>query len=222
MAKKTKLRDLGMQKSGTEIKERLQKASETGQKRFFKELRLKEKRANERMRQLELADINSPALQAVQAKLEMIGKQKKGDRGRRFSETGRATYAESEYLNKILDEFLGAKTSKLSQAKQYYEDMWQSANTNDQLSNAGITKEQWLDFWENMPDKKKDRMYYSQQVKIFKAFMRKNGKLIDEGKMTVADIAESIQNAETLSDALGKLNVTLQEVTKETYTKVSK
>ena len=222
MAKKTKLRNLGMQKSGAEIKERLQKASETGQKRFYKELRLKEKRANERMRRLEMADINSPALQAVQAKLEMIGKQRKGDMGRRFSETGRATYAESEYLNKILDEFLGAKTSKVSQAKQYYEDIWQSANTNDQLSNAGITKEQWLDFWENMPDKKKDRMYYSQQVKIFKAFMRKNGKLIDEGKMTVADIAESIQNAETLSDALGKLNVTLQEVTKETYTKVSK
>ena len=48
--------------------------------------------------------IKSPAYKAVQAKLEMIGRQTKGDRGRRFSETGRATYNEDELQKRILKE----------------------------------------------------------------------------------------------------------------------
>lgn len=212
---KQKLKDLGRIKSGERIRTAIKKAEESGNRRFYADLRLKQKAANERMRQLEKQDIKSPAYQAIQAKLELMGKQRKGDRGRRFSETGKATYNEQEYLNRILDEFLGQKTSKVSGAKEYYDEVWSTADSNLGLSKAGITKEQWFEFWDNMPDKKKDRMFYSQQVKIFKAFMRKNGNLIDEGKLTIADVAESIQESKYLSEVLGKLDITLKEVTKE-------
>ena len=49
MAKKGKpqLRDLGRFKSGEEIKRRVKKATETGNRRMYSELRLKEKAATE-------------------------------------------------------------------------------------------------------------------------------------------------------------------------------
>ena len=113
--------------------------------RFYEDLRLKEKRANERMRQLEKAKIKSPAYQAVQAKLEVLGKQTKGDRGRRFSETGKATYNEMEALEKILNNFLGYETSTLRGAKKYREDIWQTANNNNKLTSIILKLEIMLD-----------------------------------------------------------------------------
>lgn len=189
--------------------------TQTGNKRLYETLRLKEKAANERMRQLEKADIKSPAYLAVQAKLEILGKTRKGQRGRRFSETGRATYNEMEYLSKILDEFLGQETSKVTGARKYYDTVWSTANDNNKLSELGITKDMWLDFWETFPDNKKDRMYYSQSVKIFKAYMRKNGQLSDENKLTPEQIAEIIKNGEDLSHIYSDLGVTLNEVAAE-------
>lgn len=185
-----------------------------GNKRFYKELRLKQKRANERMRQLEIYGIDSPAYRAVQAKLEILGKQRKGARGRRFSETGKATYNEMEVQNKILDEFLGQQTSTLSGAKDYYDEVWATANKDNKLTSVGITRDQWFDFWESMPDKKKDRMFYSQQVKIFKSFMRKNNKLVNEGKLTVEQIADAIQEAKHLDEAFGNINTQILKARK--------
>ena len=185
-----------------------------GNKRYYKELRLKQKRANERMRQLELQGIDSPAYRAVQAKLEILGKQRKGARGRRFSETGKATYNEMEVQNKILDEFLGQQTSTLSGAKDYYDDVWATANKDNKLTSVGITRKQWFDFWDSMPDKKKDRMFYTEQVKIFKSFMRKNNKLVNEGKLTVEQIVDEIQEAKHLDEAFGNINTQILKARK--------
>lgn len=183
-----------------------------GNKRFYSELRLKQKAANERMRQLEKQGINSPAYQAVQARLEVLGKQTKGARGRRFSETGKATYNEMEVLNKILDEFLGAKTSKISGAKEYERDVWETANKNGKLSEIGITRDEWLEFWENMPDRK-DRLYGSTQiVAIMRAYVIKNGELSDTDKLSMQEIADEIQNAKTLTSAYDALGVSRKEV----------
>lgn len=183
-----------------------------GNKRFYKELRLKEKAANERMRQFEMQGIKSPAYQAVQAKLEVLGRQTKGDRGRRFSETGRATYNEMELLNKILDEFLEQKTSKLKGAKEYEQDVWESANKNNKLSQAGISRDDWLNFWQAMPDRK-DRLYGSTQiVAMIRAYTIKNGKLDDDNKMTVQEIADEIQASKNLKDAYAKIGLSRQEV----------
>ena len=183
-----------------------------GNKRYYKELRLKEKAANERMRQLELQGIKSPAYQAVQAKLEVLGRQTKGDRGRRFSETGRATYNEMELVNKILDEFLEQKTSKLKGAKEYEQDVWESANKNNKLSQAGISRDDWLNFWQSMPDRK-DRLYGSTQiVAMVRAYSLKNGKLDDDNKLSMQEIADEIQASKNLKDAYAKIGLSRQEV----------
>lgn len=206
--------------------------------RFYKELRLKEKAANERMRQLEKFDMNSPAYQAVQAKLEILGKQTKGNRGRRFSETGKATYNEMEILNKVLDEFLyGDVTSTVKGAREYWDDVWSTANKNAHLDEIGISRREWLDFWETMGDKK-DRLYgSSQNVAIMRAFAIKKDanqkemqalrekkrltkkdqarleQLEDLDKMTTQEIADEIQASRNLKDAYKKLGLANSEVT---------
>lgn len=192
--------------------ERLKSATTTP-KRFYTDLRLKSKAANERMRQLEKRGIKSPAYQAVQAKLEIIGKQTKGSRGRRFSETGKATYNEMEILNKILNEFLYEdKTSTVSGAKEYFDDVWNSANKNNQLSEAGISRDEWLNFWESMPDKK-DRLYGSSQiVAMVRAYSMKNAKLEDEDKLSMQEIADEIQASKNLKNAYNQLGLTYKEV----------
>ena len=181
--------------------------------RFYKELRLKEKAANERMRQLEKAGIKSPAYQAAQAKLEILGKTTKGNRGRRFSETGKATYNEMEILDKILNEFLYEQTtSTVKGAKEYEDEVWNSANQNNKLDEAGISRKDWLDFWASMPDKK-ERLYGSSQiVAIVRAYSMKNGKLTDNDKMSMREIADEIQASKNLKSAYNQLGLTFKEV----------
>ena len=181
--------------------------------RFYSELRRKAKQANQRMVRLEKAGLNSPAYQAVQAKLEMLGKSTKGNRGRRFSETGKATYNEMEILNKILDEFLSnQKTSTVKGATQYQESVWNAARENYDLDEAGITREDWLSFWESMPDRK-DRLYGSEQiVAMVRAYSMKNDELEAEDKMSMSEIADAIQSQRTLKDAYNSLGLTGSEV----------
>lgn len=232
---KTKIRDLGKRKSGSEIAARYEQASQKGFRSLRNDLRLKEKRANERMRQLEIAGIKSPAYQAVQAQLEVLGRQTKGDRGRRFSETGKATYNEAQYLDKILDEFLGYETSTVKGAREYRDEVWSSANKNNILAEAGITRDDWFDFWESMPDRK-DRLYGSSQiVAMVRAYRIKQDKLTDElaelkkldkptraqlkrikeledmDAMSVQEIAEEIQASKNLKDAYKKLGLDWKE-----------
>jgi len=210
---KSKLRDLGTNRNKQAKSKRAQRAAERGNVRFYNDLRLKEKAANERMRQLEKRGINSPAYQSVQAQLEILGKQTKGNRGRRFSETGKATYNEAELLNKILDNFLYEQsTSTVKGAREYQKDVWESANANNKLSEAGISKDDWLHFWESMPDKK-DRMYGSSQiVAMVRAYSIKNNKLDDQDKMTVEEIADEIQNSKNLKSAYKALGLKYDEV----------
>lgn len=189
-------------------------APQYGNKRFYSDLRLKEKAANERMRQLEKHGYNSPAYQAVQAKLEVLGKQTKGNRGRRFSETGKATYNEMQLLNKVLDEFLNYETSTITGARQYEDDVWTNANKNNKLAKAGISRNDWLSFWQSMPDRK-DRIFGSSQyVAMIRAYSIKNKKLTDENKMSMQEIADEIQASKDLKDAYGRLGLKTTEVTK--------
>lgn len=210
---KAKLRDLGTKRNKEQKTKRAQRAAECGNVRFYNDLRLKEKAANERMRQLEKKGLNSPAYQSVQAQLEILGKQTKGNRGRRFSETGKATYNEAELLNKILDNFLYEQsTSTVKGAKEYQKDVWESANENNKLSEAGISKDDWLHFWESMPDKK-ERMYGSSQiVAMVRAYSIKNNKLDDQDKMSVEEIADEIQNSKNLKSAYKALGLKYDEV----------
>lgn len=214
-----------------------QTAATKGNKRFYPELRLKQKAANERMRQLEKLEMKSPAYQAVQAKLEILGKSMKGNRGRRFSETGKATYNEMEVLNKVLDEFLyGDTTSTIKGARDYWDDVWTTANKNAHLNEIGISREEWLDFWESMPDKK-ERLYgSSQNVAIIRAFAIKKDanrtemqalrdkrkltadeqarleQLEDLNSMTAQEIVDEIQASKNLKNAYSRLGLTYNDV----------
>ena len=214
---KAQLRDLGTRKSADEMARRAQSASRQGNRRLYKSLRLKQKAANERMRQLEKSDINSPAYQSVQGMLEVLGKQRKGNRGRRFSETGKATYNEMQLQMRILDNFLNADTSTLKGAREYYDDVWESANANNNLSEAGISRKEWFDFWENMPDKKKRPFGSEQIVRIVQAYSMKNGSLEAEGKMSIEEIADYIKNASDVKSAYISLGIKPRE-----YAKTSK
>ena len=214
---KAQLRDLGTRKSADEMARRAQAASQQGNKRLYRSLRLKQKAANERMRQLEKSDINSPAYQSVQGMLEVLGKQRKGNRGRRFSETGKATYNEMQLQMRILDNFLNADTSTLKGAREYYDDVWESANANNNLSEAGISRKEWFDFWENMPDKKKRPFGSEQIVRIVQAYSIKNGSLEAEGKMSIEEIADYIKNASDVKSAYKSLGIKPRE-----YAKTSK
>lgn len=225
-----------------------ERAAASGNKRFYAELRLMQKAANQRMVRLEHAGIKSPAYLAVQAKLEVLGKRTKGDHGRRFSETGKATYNEMEIQKKILEQFLyGDVTSTVKGAKQYEKDVWETANKNQKLSEAGISKDDWLNFWASMPDRK-DRLYGSEQiVAIVRSFTIKRSELmklsdeerqkmikageiskealdnlIDEDAFSVEEIADEIQASKNLKDAYKKLGLSSTEVRKAKIKKKAK
>lgn len=206
------------------------------ERRFYKELRRLQKVANQRMVRLEQADIKSPAYLAVQARLEILGKRTKGDRGRRFSETGKATYNEMEIQMKILRKFIENVTSTVAGAKKYQKDVWESANKNQRLSEAGISKNDWLNFWASLPDHK-DRLYGSEQyVAMIRAYTIKRDKLlkmsdkdrenlIEDGELSedqlnnfiddafdVEEIANEIEASKDLKSAYKKLGLSMSEV----------
>ena len=183
------------------------------QKREYRDIRLMAKRVNERMRQLEKMDIKSPAYRSLQATLEMLGKRGTDNYGRRFSEGKMYTYTEAMTLRSILTKALGKETLSIKGAKTYYDKVWQGAlnNPNLKIKENGITREQWFDFWENMPTKEKDRTYGSEQnVKLLIEYTRQHGKLGVDNAMTAGEIAAEIQASTSLKDAYKKLGISVK------------
>lgn len=183
------------------------------QKREYRDIRLMAKRVNERMRQLEKKDIKSPAYRSLQATLEMMGKRGTDKYGRRFSEGKMYTYAEAMSLRSILSKALGKETLSIKGAKTYYDKVWQGAlnNPNLKIKENGITREQWFDFWENMPTKEKDRTYGSEQnVKLLIEYTRKHGKLGVDNAMSAEEIAAEIQASTSLKNAYERLGISVK------------
>ena len=182
-------------------------------KRFYKDLRTLAKRANQRMVELEKIDFRSPAYQSVQAKLEILGRSSSTAKGRRFSETGKVTYNEYMKQKKILEEFLSQKTSTLTGARKYEREIFETSKEKYNLDEAGITREQWADFWQNMPGKHRDRMFSSDRIiAMVKAYNKKSGDLEPDGTLTMAEIAEEIQAHTTLKGAYKAIGITYKEV----------
>lgn len=186
--------------------------------RKYEDLRLLQKRANMAMKRLERLGINSPAYQAVQARLEILGRPANAQIGRRFSETGRATYNEYEMQKKILKEFLGMKTRTQAGAKEWIQNVWEGAVNSDKdlkLKEAGITREDWLEFWANMPSNQKDRTFGSEViVKMLRTYSYKNKQLKDEDKMSISEIADAIQNSKDVKSAYKSLGISYRDVSK--------
>lgn len=183
------------------------------QKRFYKELRTLAKRANQRMVELERRGMDTAAYNAVQGYLEMAGVKKNKATGRRFSETGKATYNEMQVMKKFLNRFLGAKTSTVTGTKKFYEDVWQGAERNLNISNYDITKDEYMQIWESLPNKKKDRLYGSGTIiKMVSTALRKNEQEKDENALTVAEIITEIQASKNIKDAYNRLGITYKDM----------
>lgn len=208
--KPTKLRDLGGRKSKGIKAERLQKAASSTGRKFYTDLKAKAKRANQRLVRLEKAGKKSPAYLAAQAKLEILGRQAGADIGRRFSETGKATYNEYQALSKILDEFLAQKTSKVKGYNEYINKVWESAIRSDKvavdLEKAGITKEQWFEMWSALPDKKKRNFDSSEYIEALALYNIKNGEAVG-GEFDVTAMIQDFESSQTLESAIDSLGI---------------
>lgn len=187
------------------------------QKRYYQELRTLAKRANQRMVELEKRGMKTAAYEAVQGYLEMAGIKAKRAKGRRFSETGKATYNEYEVMNKILNKFLGAKTSTVTGTKKLYNDVWEGAKKNLNIEEYGITKDEYFEIWENLPTKKRDRLYGSGTIiKMVSTALRKgNGEAVSGERVSVAEIVAEIQASKNTKDAYNRLGITYKDM-KET------
>lgn len=181
--------------------------------RYYSDLRTLAKRANQRMRELEKRGAMSPAYQSVQAKLEMMGKRAKGSTGRRFSESGKATYNEYEAIKSVLDEFLfKQETSTVRGFNAYVESVWQGALTSKNISvdiqAAGITKEQWFAMWSSLPDKR-HRTYDSEEY--IQALAQYNARH-DNENFDVAELMKDFEAATDLKSAYAGLGLSITDL----------
>ena len=184
------------------------------QKRYYKDLRTLAKRANQRMVELEKRGMKTGAYEAVQGFLEMAGNKKKRATGRRFSETGKATYNEYELMKKFLNRFLDAKTSTVTGTKKFYNDVWEGARKNLNIDAYGISRDEYMEIWENLPNKKKDRLYGSGTIiKMVSTKLRKGREDAQDGdRMSVAEIIDEIQASKNTKDAYNRLGINYRDM----------
>lgn len=187
---------------------------------FDNDLRLMAKKANERMRQLEKQGINSPAYQAVQARLEQLGRHTDSAQGRRFSESGKGTRNEILQQKKALSDFLNQRTSTLSGAKQYRKDVLASADKNYNYKEAGLSDADWLNIWADLDDYE-DIPYGSDQIiAIVETYTEKanskNKRTRQKYQKNISEIIDTIQSAKNFQDALKKLNLSIKDIEKWT------
>ena len=208
--KPSKLKDVSRVKKA----ERLAKAATGSKSIFYADLKRKAKVANQRLVRLEKADKKSPAYLAVQAKLEILGRAAGKSKGRRFSETGRATYNEYQALSKVLDEFISQKTSTVKGYSEYVDAVWagalKSENISIDLEKAGITKEQWFEMWSSLPDKNKRTFDSSEYIEALALYNVRGGKV--KGKaISVSKMIEEFNNADTMKNAYKAAGITAHD-----------
>ena len=214
MAKKykkpSKLKDVSRVKKA----ERLAKVATGSKSIFYADLKRKAKVANQRLVRLEKADKKSPAYLAVQAKLEILGRAAGKSKGRRFSETGRATYNEYQALSKVLDEFISQKTSTVKGYQQYVDDVWagalKSENIDVNLEKAGITKEQWFEMWSALPDKKKRTFDSSEYIEALALYNVRGGKVKGQ-VVSVTKMIEEFESADTMEKAYAAAGISAHD-----------
>lgn len=183
---------------------------------FYDDLRLKAKRANQRMVELEHRGLNTAAYRSVQAILEQSGKRAGEYRGRRFSESGKVE-SKSEYhrISAILDEFLGQQTSTVTGQKRYINSVYNTADLNSDgaLSKSGIDRDTFLSIFENWTDRKAERMYGSEQVIQIVQVLERKGRIGEgEGQYTIKEFMQSVQSSESLKDLQSMYGVSNKDI----------
>ena len=180
------------------------------------DLRKMAKRANERMRQLEKRDFNSPALKGVQAKLEMLGIRTDTARGRRFSETGKfQNKNEAAQVESVLRDFLEGRTSTIKGYKEYRRDILESAKEKYNYEEYGLSDEDYLSIWENLPDDEMDRFFGSEQIiAVVESYIKSKSGEEKEGALSIGEIVDKLQSAQSFGGALRSLGLTAGDVAK--------
>lgn len=166
---------------------------------YSDELRKLAKAMNQRMVELEKRGFNSPAYRAAQARLQQLGRDRLRAAGRRFSETGYfENQNEMRKVESILKKFKEQETSKLSGYRAYRKRVLDGLQKRYNYKNQGITDDDMMEFWENMPDDERERIYGSDETFIIAAkFLmnkRKNRVILTEVVgLSASDAAEYLQ-----------------------------
>lgn len=183
--------------------------------KFSADVRRLAKRANQRMVELEQHAINSPAYKAVQAALEMMGRRSKTAFGRRFSETGKGTENELRQQKAELEKFLNQKTSTVRGYKEYRKNVFEGANKKYNLTEAGITQDDYERLWLELPDKEKDRMYYASfYVEVMEVYemKRQSGQIKQENELMLTDIIRILEGSKNLKSALNEIGLKIGDI----------
>lgn len=182
--------------------------------RFDSELRKMAKRANQRMVRLEKAGMNTPALMQAQAILEMMGRKSTTAKGRRFSETGRGTENEIRQQKAAIERFLNARTSTVSGTQSMKREIYNTANKNYNLEEAGISEEDYFELWENLPDEAERKYYAAYYIEVLEAYQMKldEGEIKRENELTITDMLRMMEGSKNYKEALASIGLTVQDV----------
>lgn len=201
----------------------------TKKERFFdKNLKRQAKKANRRMRELEAKGYNSPAYKAVQTQLEMMGIRKTTAKGRRFSESGKATdQNDLRQQLSVIEKFLNSKTSTRTGYEEYRQNIFESASKSYDFEKYGISQSDYEELLETLPDETSDRQYYiSYYIEVMEAYTVKierdkaNARTfkeverIEENKLTIDDIVKIMDSAKDYKTALTNIGLTIVDINK--------
>lgn len=185
---------------------------------FSNELRKLAKAANQRMVELEKRGYNSPAYQAAQGRLASLGAKGGRAAGFRFNESGYfRNKNEMAQYEAALKRFMSQETSKLRGYKVYRKKVLEGLQERYDYKSAGMTDDDMMAFWENMPDDERDRMFGSDEaviitMKYFKD--RKSGKISNENMLSMSEIVDRINSSKSVTEALEKLGINQDEYLK--------
>lgn len=187
------------------------------------ELAKQAKVANQQMRRLEKAGCTrSPAYKAAQSYLTALGVKPTASGARRFPESYKSVSEEMlrAYQKGVAglrepDNATGFNLGTVSGVRSYYKAVYQAADATYHLQESGIGQEEYLKFWEEMPDKEKQRVYGSRvYIRILRAYSTKYG---DSGKYSAAEIAKKVNSANSFLAALDDIGLTAGEYAKFGY-----
>ena len=201
----------------------------TKKERFFdKNLKRQAKKANRRMRELEAKGYNSPAYKAVQAQLEMMGIRKTTAKGRRFSESGKATdQNDLRQQMSVIEKFLNSKTSTRTGYEEYRQSIFESASKSYDFDKYGISQSDYEELLESLPDETSDRQYYiSYYIEVMEAYTVKlerdkanantfkEVERIEENKLPIDEIVKIIDSAKDYKTALSNIGLSIKDINK--------
>lgn len=165
------------------------------------------KRMNQRMVEAEHRGMSSPGIKAMQSALDTLGR-------KRFSETGKAASQEElDFMKAQLKRFEEMDTTKVTGYKEYRESVIKTAREKYDLDELGISDEDYLSIWENLPDDKAQRAYGSDvYIAVTRAIVRKYGEDMPDD---IGSIIKALESADDYKSALKSIGISSRAVNRE-------